>query len=101
MNVETVLDFLEGAWEFVCAFAFEIFVGTVILAFALLFALAIISSGKTADERDARLEYCYEQGYAEVIESQHAPYYYCFDARKMEVESSFRPVPENAWKDTK
>ena len=98
MNVEKILDFLADAWSFCREFAFEIVVSVLILGFAGFFALLIVLAYNETQEQDARLEYCYQEGYAEVIESQHTPRYYCFDARLD--PSAFRAIPEEVWTGT-
>ena len=90
-----ILDFLAGAWDFACDYAMEIIMGTIVVAFVALFAAILVSAVQNDNEAAARLEYCYQQGYVEVIESQHEPHYYCFDARLD--PSAFRPIPEEVW----
>lgn len=102
-----VLNFLDCAWECVCAFAVEIVMSIVVLAVGGFFVMIIGLAIQEADEKEARLEYCYKQGYVEVIESKHDPRYYCFDARRTdalhaeiaEESSPIASIPKRVWED--
>jgi hypothetical protein len=98
MNVEKILDFLANAWDFVCAFAMEIFFTLAGCAIAAFFIMIFMLAYTQDNEREARLEYCYQQGYVEVIESQYKPQYYCFDARRNEESMPIASIPDQVWK---
>ena len=96
---EEILEVLADVFEFVCDHLFELCIGLALFAGACMFAMLIFHTAQTSNERVARQAYCYQQGYAEVITSKHAPYYYCFDARRTEESSPIASIPKLVWED--
>ncbi len=77
-----LLSLMEIVWDFVWEYALVFFLVGLVALMGWLLVLASDNSFKRDQEIEARSEYCYEQGYNEVIQSEHPPYWYCFDARR-------------------